>query len=111
MWEDGYWVGEGAWKLQKASEVLPSTQLKTGIISIAKRCSYNSPAQRSIQPIQPIPLLAPERKKRHTERDQFAGVRLIRQNCDFMNNLFRKNFCRTIRKFRNCIKYIAKPQH
>ena len=35
------------------------------MISIAKRCSYNSPTQRSqsqSQPIQPNPLIAPERK-------------------------------------------------
>ena len=83
-------------------------------ISTAKRCSYNSPTQRS-QPIPSnpsIPLIAPERNKGHTEQDQNAGVRLTIPNCDFVDNLFRKkNFCRTMRKFRNCIKNVAKPQH
>ena len=70
-------------------------------ISIAKRCSYNSPAQRS----NPIPSTYSSRAKNgQTEQDQNAGVRLTMQNWDIRNNLFRQNFCRSLRKFRNCIK-------
>ena len=50
-------------------------------------------------------------EKGKTDQDQNAGVRFTTQNCEFMNNLFRKNFCRTMKKFRNCIKNVAKPQH
>ena len=81
-------------------------------ISTEKRCSYNCPIQRS-QP-NPIPIqsnhptYSSRAEKGQTEQDQNAGVRLTRQNCDFMNNLFRKkNFCRTMRKFTNCIKTLG----
>merc|ERR1712018_507788 len=83
------------------------------IISIAKRCSYNSPTQRS-QPIHPYPTqstYSSRAKNGQTEQDQNEGIRFTTQNCEFMNNLFRKNFCRTMKKFRNCIKNVAKPQH
>ena len=43
-------------------------------------------------------------EKGQTEQDQNAGVRLTIQNWDIRNNLFRQNFCRSLRKFRNCIK-------
>ena len=45
----------------------------------------------------PIPLIASERKKGQTEEDQNAGVRLTIENCDFMNNLFRKNYRKDVR--------------
>merc|ERR1712243_538918 len=43
-------------------------------------------------------------EKGQTEQDQNAGVRLTIQNWDIRNNFFRHNFCRSLRKFRNCIK-------
>merc|ERR1712112_565967 len=43
-------------------------------------------------------------EKGQTEQDQNAGVRLTTKNWDIRNNLFRQNFCRSLRKFRNCIK-------
>merc|ERR1712112_369835 len=58
-------------------------------------------------PIQPNPIqstYSSRAKNGQTEQDQNAGVRFTIQNCEFMNNLFRKNFCRTMKKFRNCIK-------
>merc|ERR1712121_194741 len=42
--------------------------------------------------------------KGQTGQDQNAGVRLSIQNWDIRNNPFRQNFCRSLRKFRNCIK-------
>merc|ERR1712243_386158 len=43
-------------------------------------------------------------EKGQTEQDQNGGVRLTMQNWDIRNNPFRQNFCRSLRKFRNCIK-------
>ena len=48
-------------------------------------------------------------EKGQTEQNQNAGVKLTKQNWDIRNNLFRQNFCRSLRKFRNCIKNVAKP--
>ena len=73
------------------------------VISIAKRCSYNSPAQRS-NPSQSHPTYSSTAEKGQTEQDQNAGVRITIQNWDIRNNLFRQSFCRSLRKFRNCIK-------
>ena len=56
-------------------------------------------------PSNPIPSTYSSRaEKGQTEQDQNAGVRLTMQNWDIRNNLFRQNFCRSLRKFRNCIK-------
>ena len=75
------------------------------LISIAKRCSYNSPTQRSHPNPNPTQsTYSSKAEKGQTEQDQNAGVRLTIQNWDIRNNLFRQNFCRSLRKFRNCIK-------
>ena len=49
-----------------------------------------APLRDSTHPNPSHPLIAPEQKKGQTEQDQNAGVSLTKQNCESMNNLFRK---------------------